>query len=354
VQLNDLDHDRLRQLAALRPPEGTRAKVLSIYVDLDPATFGTQPARARQIGSLLDEADRRTRNGALDRDADAALRKDVERVRDYLRGDDFSAKGAHAIAIFACGPAGLFETLRLPEAVPPRVVVEDGPWLDPLVGRRRRRRCLALVSRRALRVLLDGPSGELREVADVTDDVHGRHEQGGWSQSRYQRSIEEDVRVHLEHAATTLFELHRRAPFDVIAVGAAPELWPDFERALHPYLRERTLGRFDAEVEHASVEQALAAAQPLLDAAERRHVDQLLERGQAGVAVGDRAVAGFEPVRRALDERRVEALLYDARCANPALDGAIADALLQAAEVVALHERPELGPLGGTAAVLRF
>ena len=354
MQLNDLDDDRLRMLAGLRPPEDVHAKVLSVYVDLDPATFGTQPARARQLGSLIDEADRLTRKDGLGHDAHVALRADLERVREYLRGDGFSAKGAHALAIFACGPAGLFEAVRLPDAIPSRVVVEDRPWLDPLVGRPRRRRCLALVNRRTLRVLLDGPAGELREVADLTDDVHGRHEQGGWSQARYQRSIEEDVRAHLERAAATLFELHRRAPFDVLAVGAAHELWPEFERALHSYLREHTIGRFDVEVEHATPEEALDAAQPLLAADERRHVDRLLGRMQAGIGTGDGAVAGFEPVRRALDERRVQALLYDAGSEQQGLDRAISDALLQAAEVVALHERPELGPLGGIAAVLRF
>jgi peptide chain release factor subunit 1 len=351
VQLNDLDHGRLRRLAALRPPD---AKVLSVYVDLDPATFPTQAARGRQIGSLLDEADRRTRDGGLARHAHLALRDDVERVRDYLRGDGFSAKGAHAIAIFACGPAGVFEALRLPDAVQPAVVVDDAPWLDPLVGRRRRRRCLALVSRRTLRVLLDGPNGELREVAGVTDDVHGQHDQGGWSQARYARSIEEEVRAHLERAATTLFALHRRAPFDLLAVGATTELWPELARALHPYLRERALGRFDVDVEHAGPDEALAAAQPLFDAAERRHADRLVERVQAGVGGGELAVAGLEAVRDALTQRRVEALLYDEGFADPALEPAIAEALLQAAEVLPLRERPELGPLGGIAAVLRF
>ncbi|HEX4806218.1 MAG TPA: Vms1/Ankzf1 family peptidyl-tRNA hydrolase [Conexibacter sp.] len=351
MQLNDVDHDRLRRLAALRP---TDAKVLSVYVDLDPATFGTHPARARQIGSLLDEADRRTRENGIGHEAHQALREDVARVREFLRSDDFSAKGAHAIAIFACAPAGVFETLRLPDAVAPAVVVQDAPWIDPLVGRTRRRRCIALVSRRSLRVLLDGPSGRLREVAELTDDVHGRHEQGGWSQARYQRSIEQDVRAHLERAATTLFELHRRAPFDLLAIGAAQELWPELERTLHPYLRERTLGRFDAEVEHASCEEALAAARPLFDADERRHVDELIARVQAGVGGGQRAVAGWEDVMRALEERRVEALLYDAGFSADGFETAIADALLQAAEVLPLHDRPELGPLGGVAAVLRF
>lgn len=351
MQLNDLDQRRLRQLAALRP---SHAKVLSVYLDLDPASFGTQPARARQIGSLLDEADRRSRDDGLDHGMHEALQTDVERLREYLRSTDFSAKGAHALAIFACSPAGVFETLRLPDAVDPAVVVNDTPWLDPLVGRRRRRRCIALVSRRSLRVLLDDPTGRLRKVADLTDDVHGRHEQGGWSQARYQRSIEQDVRAHLARAATALFDLDRRTPFDVLAVGAAPELWPEFERELHPYLRERTLGRFDAEIEHASCEDAWTAARPLFEADDDRHVDRLLARVQAGIGGGERAVAGFEDVRRALEERRVEALLYDAGFDAPGFETAIADALLQAAEVVPLRDRPELGPLGGIAAVLRF
>ncbi len=351
MQLNDVDHDRLRRLAALRP---TDAKVLTVYVDLDPATFGTQPARARQIGSLLDEADRRTRENGIGHDAHTALREDVGRVRDFLRGDDFSAKGAHAIAIFACAPAGVFETLRLPDSVAAAVVVDDAPWIDPLVGCRRRRRCIALVSRRTLRVLLDAPTGELREVADLTDDVHGRHEQGGWSQARYQRSIEADVRAHLERAAAALFELHRRTPFDALAIGAAQELWPELERALHPYLRERALGRFDVDVEHAGCEEALAAAQPLFDAAEKARVDALLGRVQAGVGSGQGAIGGWDGVVRALEERRVEALLYDAGFSADGFETAVADALLQSAEVLPLRDRPELGPLGGVAAVLRF
>lgn len=381
MQLNDLDPERLRQLAALRPPAG---KVLSVYLDLDPATFGTQPARAAQIGSLLDEADRHTRDDGLERSAHIALRRDVGRVREYLLGDAFSAKGAHGVAIFACMPAGLFEVLRLPDTVPPTVVVDDAPWLDPLVGRgRTRRRCLALVSRRALRVLLEDDAGELREVAELVDDVHGRHDQGGLSQARYQRSIEEEVREHLVRSAALLFDLQRRTPFDALAVGAAPELWPELARALHPYLRERLLGRFDADVEHATPEEALVAAQPLLEQAERDALARLLERLHAGLAGGERAAAGLDAVLAALSERRVETLLYEAGFAAPGfacpdagwvgahasacplgseraqphenvLDAAIAAALLQAADVVALRDRPELGPHGGIAALLRF
>jgi peptide chain release factor subunit 1 len=380
VQINDLDHDRLRRLAALRPQNGR--SVLSLYLDLDPSAYGTQPARASQITSLLDEADRHAREKSLDHDVRVALRQDIGRVRDFLRGD-FSAKGAHALALFASRPADLFEVLRLPDAVRGAVVVDDTPWLDPLIGREPPRRCLALVNRRAFRAFADSPARELHEVAALTADVPRRHDQGGWSQANYGRHLEADVRRHVERSLRLLFEHHQREPFDLLAIGCTAELWPEVEQQLHPYLRECLLGRFEVETENVTEDGLLAAAAPLFETAERRHVDELLGRVQAGVASGRRAADGLVPVLNALNERRVEALLYEpsfrhdgyvcpqsgwigldaalcpsgeenAEARDNVLEDAIAVAILQSAAVHALRDRPELGPLGGIAAVLRF
>lgn len=379
MQINDLDHDRLRRLAGFRTQNGHR--VLSLYLDLDPTDFGTVPARAAQVSSLLDEADRRTREGGLDHDSRRALCKDIERAREFLRGD--FAKGAHALAVFASGTDDLFEVLRLPDAVPHAVAVNDAPWLDPLIGHEHARRCIALVNRRTLRVFADTAGGELREVEHLADDVPGKHDKGGWSQANYERSIEEEVRKHVERSARTLFEHFQREPFDMLAVGCPVELWPSVEHALHPYVKERCLGRFESDVEHVSLDQALAAARDLFEGAERRQVDELLARVQAGVGSGGRAADGLVPVLNALNERRVEVLLYEAgfrrsgfvcsqsgwigvdasvcpsgeENAEPrenVLEDAIAAAILQNARVLALRDRPELGPLGGIAAVLRF
>jgi peptide subunit release factor 1 (eRF1) len=380
VQVNDLDHERLRRLAELRARNGT--KVLSVYMDLDPATFGTQPARAAQVTSLVDAADRRIRAADLDHATRASLRQDVERVREALRDGD-STKGAHALAVFASQPDELFEVLRLPDAVPHTVVLGDAPWLDPLVGRGRTRRSVALVNRRTLRLFADMPDGSMREVASVADEVPSQHDRGGLSQANYERSIEEEVRKHLEHSAALLFQQFQREPFDQLAVGASAELWPEFERMLHDYLRKRTLGRFDVDVEHVGLEQALAAARPLFDEAAAKQLDGRLSRLQQALAQGERAAGGLAAVLDALSERRVETLLYETGFSSPGyvcpqsgwlgvgpagcpsgegnaqprdnvLDDAIAAAIVQRADVCALVDRPELGPHGGIAALLRF
>jgi len=377
MHVNDVDLGRLRRLARARP-DG--AKVVSLYVDLDPSDFAIGQARATEITSLLDEAGRRSREAPVDHEAAAALREDVARLRDFLRRDA-PAKGARALAVFCSGPRGLFEVLRLPESVPRAVVVDDTPWLDPLIGRQRTRRGVALVSRRTLRVFADDEAdGRLAEVHSFTDQVHGQHDQGGWSQANYERSIEQDVDAHLRRAAEALFELHRKRDFDAIAIGATAELCPRLYAALHAYVRERVIGRFDVDVERGGADEVLQASKPLFAALENRRLDELLERLRPALATG---TGGLADTLAALNERRVEALLYEPGFSAPGvacqqcdwlgaeggrcpacgadtsarenvLDDMISAALLQSAQVRSIGERPDLGPVGGVAALVRF
>ena len=63
--------------------------------------------------------------------------------------------------------------------------------------------------------------GEIDDGNDVDDDVTGRHKQGGWSQSRFQRHIDEEIDDHLRHAATALNTLCLRRPLERLEFWAA-------------------------------------------------------------------------------------------------------------------------------------
>ena len=380
MRIDDLDTATLRRLSALQPERG---KVLSLYLNLDPSDFGTPSARASAITSLLDEAGRRARENGFAHEEAAALREDVERVRRFF-DEEFSAKGAASLALFACGPAGLFEALRLPRPVESGAVIDDTPWVEPLARLGTRERlCVALVSRRTGRILRGGRES-LEEVAAVRDDVHGWHDQGGWSQARYQRGIEKEVEDHLQRVCARLFEDWKRAPFDRLVVGATPELFPVFEHHLHPYVRETLAGRLDIDVEVSGPDDVARVAEPLLDELDRERERTALERLQAGLGSDGRAAAGLELVLSALNERRVETLLFAdghtapglscPRCGwlgtgaercpldgtpvdrrEDVLEDAITAAVLQSAEPLAVrHHRDDLAPHGGVAAVLRF
>ncbi|MDQ3934078.1 MAG: hypothetical protein M3340_05540 [Actinomycetota bacterium] len=309
MQTNELNSDLLRRLAELRP-DG--ARVLSLFLNLDPSEFATPPARATEARSLIDQAERQLRESeGLGHDEQKALREDIERARDYF--DRMSADGAHAIALFACGPAGLFEAIKLPRPVESRAVVDDSPFVEPLAELGSRGSwCVLLVNRQVARMLRGSPE-QLEELPVVEDQVHGRHDQGGWSQARYQRSVDEEARWHLKRAADVAFRRFKRSPFECILLGGPDETVKEFEGMLHPYLRERVAGRFKVDVENTSPDAIRDAAAPLIDEIDERREREALDRLEEGVERGGRGAAGLEPTIASLNERRVETLLLSDR-----------------------------------------
>jgi peptide chain release factor subunit 1 len=306
MQTSAPDRDTVRRLAELREQ---RPVVLSLYLNLDPAEFPSPPARATAVRSLLDEAERAVRErGDLEPRDRKALHGSLARARVFFE-DELSPDGAHAVALFTSEPSGLFETLKLPRPVPSQARVNRTPLVMPLAALEQRDRwCVALVSRREGRILRGSPDG-LRQVATVSDDVPGQHDQGGWSQARYQRSIDNAALDHLRHTADVLFRHFKRRPFAQLLVGGPHEVVADFEGMLHGYLAERLAGRVDVDVENTTPEEVLAAARPCFEEAEERRERQALERLEAP----ERRASGVADTLAALNERRVETLVLDAR-----------------------------------------
>jgi peptide chain release factor subunit 1 len=373
------DRDELRRLAELRLD---RPVVLSLYLDLDPTEFATPPARATAVRSLLDEAERRLRDpDRLSHEDRADLETSLERARALLERD-LPTEGAQAVAVFASEPADLFEALKLPRPVRSRVAIGRSPLVGPLARLERRERwCVALVSRRDARIFRGSPDG-LREVEQVHDTVFGQHDQGGWSQARYQRGIEKEKDDHLKHTVEVLMKHFKRRPFQRLVVGGPREVVADFESKLHGYLAERLAGRIEVDVDNSTPEQVLAAAQPCFDRLEEEREAEAFER----LVENGRATLGLDDTLRALNERRVETLILDERFSAPGAscpdcgwlvgggertcpvdgreleqlddltDAALELTLQQSAEILAVRRRRDEFEerAGGIAALLRF
>jgi peptide chain release factor subunit 1 len=306
MQVMAPDRDELRRLAEIRLD---RPVVLSLYLDLDPTEFATPPARATAVRSLLDEAERRVRDlKDLPHDDRMDLRASLARASSLLEGD-LPSEGAQALAIFAAESAGLFEALKLPRPLPSRVAIRRSPLVAPLARLARRERwCVALVNRRHARIFRGSHDG-LGEIEQIHDLVFGQHDQGGWSQARYQRGIEKEKDDHLKHTVEVLMRHFKRRPFERLIVGGPREVVADFESKLHGYLAERLAGRIDVDVEHSSAEEVLEAVQPRFEELEEEREAEVFER----LGEGGKAAIGLEEVLRALNERRVETLVVDER-----------------------------------------
>jgi len=381
MQTTDLDYETLRRLADLHFEE---AHVLSVYLDLHPSEFATPAARATEITSVTDAAERRVRElEDLTHDQKTALHEDVERVRAYLQSPEFSPAGAHAVAVFSARGRDFFEALRLSRSVPTQFFIDDSPFVEPLADLATAGRWAVLLVNRRKGRLLVGSADRLDEVEAFGDDVAGAMNESGGSVQRDDRAVAQEAQNHVRRVAAALFKRSERTPIDRLVVGSPRELAGEVEESLHASLRARLAGHIDIEVDHSKPTDVLSATAPLMEEDERRREREALDALQAGVASGGRGAAGLEATLAALNERRVETLLYEAgysasgvlcrscgwigpevsECpvdAGP-LDGranvmesAVELTLEQAAEVMVVRHHDDLAVHGGIGAVLRF
>jgi peptide chain release factor subunit 1 len=376
---NTITRTRLRRLADVRPERG---RVLSVFLNLDPTEFATPAARSTAITSLLTEAAHRVDEAdGLDHDEREALKQDVQRVRETLSASDIAGNGTRAVAVYACGPADLLEVVRLQRPVDFAVVLDRTPYLEPLVADAEQERwCVLLVNRRNARLFV-GEGGSLEETDRIEDDVHSQHDQGGWSQARYQRGVEKEKDDHLVHVADVVFGRFKEIGFDRVLVAAADELVGELEQRLHPYVRERIAGRLRLDVENSSVDDVRTAAEAAIEDWRRHCEREALDRLVEGVGRGGRGAAGLAGVLQALNEARVEILLLSEGFRSPGgrdgdsgmlyagdhgpdgrelervdnvVEPAVEKAIEQSAKVIKVRHHDDLGPLGGIGAVLRY
>jgi peptide chain release factor subunit 1 len=305
----------LRDLAAFRAVNGC---AISIYVDFDPSSVPTVPAEKAKFHARVDEAKKLADTRARDRGRDCrfALEADFERIKEWGE-NEFERDGARALAVFASSADGLFRIVPLLEPVADGWEVGPELWIAPLAGQLGRGEgALVAVVSRERGVLYRLHEGRLEEIADDSEEVPGRHDQGGWSQARYQRHIENIVLRHLKTVGEDIDKtLHNRRP--PLVVVAPEELRSEFESKLSHEARESIVGWVHADA-HASETELLELVRPLLDEVRARQDEAILEHWQAERGRGGKVAAGWKQTLDAASDARIDVLLVGEGARHPA------------------------------------
>jgi peptide chain release factor subunit 1 len=296
----------LRQLAGFRADNGC---AISIYLDLDPSSTPTIPDADTKFNAVVSEAEKDAEARTSGRDCRLALREDFERIRAWW-DDEFDRNGARGAAIFASSGDGFFQALTLPEGLGDAVRVGHALYVTPLLSQLGRDGALVAFVSRERGTLYRFQAGRLVEVADETEEVPSQHDQGGWSQARYQRHIEQIVHQHLKSVAQELDKRARRAGGLQMVVVAPEEMRRGFESALSAEAREAIVGWATAEA-HAGAGELAEVARPLLDEARARDDAEAIARWQEAHGRGERAAAGWNETLEAASDARVDVLLVE-------------------------------------------
>jgi peptide chain release factor subunit 1 len=298
----------LRELAAQR----SESACLSLYVDLDPKTAPTIPDVISHLNSLYDDAHKRASAKELGHSERLALDAALERIHEHFADFDRSQKLGQALFVSA---DGYFRALDLAGPVTSSVEIGSYFVVAPLVrALTEEREALFVQVGREDGVVYLLKRGRLTELDDRSEEIHGQHDQGGWSQARYQRSIEHDYLDHLDEVAAVIARASRQEPRPVIFLGPE-ETKGDMLRALETAdasLPALVAGWGPAE-HHANPESLLKTARPLLEEWSVAEEGRLLDSWQEATGKPDgRGVGGLADVLEAASDGRVELLLYAA------------------------------------------
>jgi peptide chain release factor subunit 1 len=300
--------EALRELAGFRSENRC---AFSIFLDLDPSDTPTPADAETRMRSLLARAEKEFANGG-DRahDEKMAVGRDLDRIREWW-GGEFDRDGARGVAIFVSGADGLWRVLPLPRAVRDDVHLGRRLRLTPLVGLAGDGdgAIVAVVNRERGQVFqLRG--GRLEEIVDRTEEQPGQHDQGGWSQARFQRHIEKLVAEHLKAVGGEIDKRVRGTRGPELVIVAPDELRAEIEGALSVEARESIVGWTSARA-NASPLELLEVARPHLERARAARIERAVERWREERGRNARASAGWAETLPAASDGRVELLLLE-------------------------------------------
>jgi peptide chain release factor subunit 1 len=377
--------EQLDRLAGFEPAP---YPVVSLYLDTRPNQHG----RDQHQAFTRKELKARSRTYPANSPERESLDRDIEQIVRFLDND--LNPSANSVAIFACSAGELFETVQSSGVVPQHgLYIGDRPHLYPLARLESQSpRYAALVTDTNTAHILVISAGELvadREVKNVKTKATS---QGGWSQARYQRHIEN---FHIQHVKEVVAALDR-----VVQDEGITHILISCDEVALPLLREQLPKQLaDKVVDHIRVEAHAAASEVLkasMDAMHKLNVKTDREKVDAAIGAyraGALGIVGPEDTLGALIKGQVDELLItadlqrmdpvavgktvgmanDARIPEPVLESTsagepaathpevvrLADELIakakQTSARITFIEDPELlSEYGGVAALLRF
>jgi peptide chain release factor subunit 1 len=345
--------DQLRRIAEAESPH---APILSIYLDLRPEAHGERPAERPQLTVVRDRLEDLAEQAPGHSPARLSICADKKRLEELLDSDE--TRSLEGLAAFACDAIGLWEWAPAAEAF--ETEVSDGPVAD-LFGLAR----LADADIPAVVALLDTSSsrffvvrrGALAERGGPEDDTeeHRRHDQGGWSQSRFQRHVDEQDRRFAKRVADEIARLTSRERATAIVVCGEERGTTTLLGELADRERAMLLDTIALDM-HTNRDGVEEAVLPLIRAAREERAADVAARAAAGHAAGELGALGIDAVRSMLEQGAVAELVIDARAEIDRTERArlVRQAVLTDARVVVVDEHEELLSAGGIGSTLRY
>ena len=378
-----MTREDIRELARFQP-EGNEECALSFY--FQPQTPQNKSHKEEAI--LAKELVKNALRHAEQRGTNGNVRGDLSRILELAEG--LHGNQARAKAVFACSSRKLWREFDLP-SLPSgmQLFVNRQFHLKPLAQLLGAQPSVwvAVVDRQKAR-FFDLRLDELNEREGLfrTLPVRQGSSDGfaGYEGGRSQRRVEDEALHHYKDVASHLRQACEKGWFEKLIVGCQEVNWRDFSEQLHPYVKQRLLGRFSAEAGKISNEQVREQASRVLREWQDSRRQGLVKEALDQALSNSRGVTGLRRVLRSLELGEVQTLLignnfkraaaecpsckhldphpvqkcqacgHEAREIGDICDAIIPIAIRRDIELFYVKDHPKFDAAGNIAALLRF
>ena len=374
--------DEIRELAYFQADQSKGECALSCYFQPDPP----QDRSHRREAIVAKDVVKQALKGAAAQGKNGSLHADVDRVLELAANLRGNSRGK---AVFACSAKNFWREYELPPRLGgTHIYLEPRFHLKPLAALlgAQPALCVAMVDRQRARVF-DLRLDDLRErgaIVHMLSRSGSNYGYNGYEAGHAERRVAEEALQHFKAVAERLRVNFEKGIFERLIVGCQDANWSEFEPHLHPYVRQRLIGRFSADVASVSNEEIREHAGAILKQWIAERATTKVSEALYLAKSNSRGVTGLRRVLQSLETGGVQTIFlsegYSARasecshcghldahlvsvcaaCGNPTRELAdVCDAIIPFAirrdiELFYLKENDGLDRAGNIAALLRF
>ena len=310
-----MTRDEIRELAAFQADESKGACALSFYFQPDPPQDRSHRREAIVAKDIVKQA---LKSGAAS-GKNGSLHADLDRVLDLATNLRGNARGK---AVFACSAQNFWKEYELPPHLGgTQIYLQPQFQLKPLAALlgAQPALCVVMLDRQRAR-FFDLRLDVLREhgaIVHMLSRSASSYGYNGYEAGHAERRVSEEALQHFKAVSERLRTDLERGAWERLIVGCHDVNWPEFESHLHPYVKQRLIGRFSADVASVSSEEIRDHAAALLNHWITERASTKVSEALEFAKGNGRGVAGLRRVLQALETGEVQTIFltenYSAR-----------------------------------------
>jgi peptide subunit release factor 1 (eRF1) len=304
-----ITREQIRELAEF---QDTKSCAVSFYFQPSTPRNKAHKEDTILIKDLAREA-LRTLESKLDgKEKKDSARTDLDRI--VRLSGELRSNGTHGKAVFACAAQNLWRECEVPACLPGTQLFIDRHFhlkplahllgAFPLLG-------VVLIDRHRARIF------ELRlgELSEREDMIHPQPRRGrsdgfaGYDAGHAQRRVEDETRQHFKNVGEAVKDLLEKGVFEKWILACQDSHRPLLEPQLHSYVSQALIGRFHADLAHATRDEIRTHAQQIAERWQADRRRELVGQALSMARSNGRGVTGLRRVLRSLELGEVQTLL---------------------------------------------